>query len=157
MRRKRIPAMDKVRALAVLVAASPAGMTSREVADAVHLSVGATLERLRACARHGLVECLSGGACARWCAPNNRDAALAAIEAHKREVRRACHRRQTLARRAKRLAVTPEEAERLREEELDRAIAGLQKIKQVVVPAHACDPLPKLGPASVFELGGMAR
>ena len=154
MTRRRGPSKENVRLTAALVAASRAGLTSREVADAVHRSIGATLERLRAAAALGLIECLSGGACARWCAPNNRDAALAAIEARKREVRRACYRRQTLSRRAKRLAVTPEEAERLRDEQLDRAIAGLQQIKQVVVPAHAAPPLPKLGPASVFELGG---
>ncbi len=128
-------------ALRAVVATSLNGMTTQEIADALGVSYATAQRRASYTRAAGRIERVSGGPTARWCVAMNRKAAEAYVQA--------LH----LKNPGSRLSIAARRAKRERDGiELGFRAEFLTE-RRTIVPATACPPMKKLGPASVFELG----
>jgi hypothetical protein len=135
-------ALQRTRAL---IAASPIGLTSRELSAATGMSHGTAVRWAWGAKLAGMVERISGGPTARWCVPSNREAAMAEVQRIQRERRREAELRHA-PRKAARRATS---RRTLADAEIRRVLVPTQ----YTVPAAEAAPMRMLGYASIFDLG----
>ncbi len=137
--RNRFPVVSEEMAHRVigLVAGSPIGMTSRELAEAMGVTRGTVIDRLSFLKKSGdLILIGPRGTNSRWCAASNHESAMAYLEQN------------VLARRSRRCEYYAKYKSRKKQEQAESMI-GPPKPKQP-------RPIRKLGPASVWEWAKVA-